>query len=60
MMRAPQVGRTVAALHFGAASRKVRTPQSAAPGKPRGGAICRIGPQKTTAFLREGDGEKVV
>src|SRR5512141_1998412 len=32
-------------------SRKVRTLQGAAPGKPRDGVICRIGPQKTTAGI---------
>ena len=35
-----------------ARSRKVRTPQGTAPGKPRDGAICRIGPQKQVAAVR--------
>ena len=53
MMKAPQVGWTVAAPHFGVGSRKVRTPQSAMPGKPRGGVICRIGPQKTNCLRKK-------
>jgi hypothetical protein len=38
--------------------RKVRTPESAKPGKPRDGATCRLGQQKYTAC--EGKGEIVV
>src|SRR5512140_1948564 len=34
-----------------ARSRKVRTLQGTAPGKPRDGVICRIGPQKITAGI---------
>ena len=48
MMKMPQAGWVIAARHY-AESRKVRTPQGAAPGKPRDGAICRIGPQKQVA-----------
>lgn len=40
------------------ASRKVRSPQSKPPGNSRGGATCRIGPQRHTALI--GKGEKVV
>ena len=48
MMKAPQAGWVIAA-RLRAGSRKVRTPQGTAPGKPRDGAICRIGPQKEVA-----------
>ncbi len=43
-------------------SRKVRTPQSMAPGNAREGAIFRKGPQKITAYGErspQGKGEKV-
>jgi len=50
MMKAPQAGWVIAA-RLRAGSRKVRTPQGTAPGKPRDGAICRIGPQKEVAAL---------
>ena len=63
MMKAPQAG-WVVAVRFCAESRKVRTPQGTAPGKPRDGAICRIGPQKQVAELYlsgySGQSEKVV
>jgi len=62
MINLAQVGRTVAVLL--ARSRKVRTPQGAAPGKPRGEVTCGIGPQKQTAPVRFGErsgkGEMVV
>jgi len=48
IMSSPQAGRAIAVLPRGE-SRKVRTPQGTTPGKPRDGAICRNGPQKTTA-----------
>ena len=48
MMKAPQAGWVIAA-QLSAESRKVRTPQGTAPGKPRDGEIYRIGPQKDVA-----------